>query len=758
MGAFSIHSTSSLRASAVEKVNTLVDSLKTIKTTLGNLVDLTPAVNFLNKAEASFDKFMDANYVTRNPLSFLAVAIRINNVVKLIFEPIFSAVSDGLSYVTDALSILNLFSIKDIYKELRTMPAAFKTAEKTSEKAKIILGGVATSGKVFSLADSLTKTIGALTDTIKTGANLAKLAPSLAAIGLIFSTAATAVKIWDLKETYQFGKKIKEQCCQKLMIEMGNDLKNRLKNSDLEGKDELLKKIDHAIKISHKTTEKSLYKSIQKELTKVPLNYTELSHLLDNVPVFEGPLHDLKNGVHQFNELSQASKLLRDPTFIKSCQEKTSLLLDVALDDLKNLDKTGPDVNFKTLKKELKQAAASIDHELLASIDRSSKLAYLDVLAHYNQKTVGKAYQLKGADLQGSAKKVTVHYEKLRAEGNFSKADEMLTSHHRELKGRISYKKTTDVLALGLNAVGMASSAIGIAISFGALGTPAAPAGIVLGAVASALGIALTYAKYKQNSKSEENLGITESKHQVEWQNKLEALNLPDDLFLKNLNPGQQKLLESIRQKMDSADFDTLLYYRFNLPKVDPNASFEEKAKQTEALETAMGLNDLIVSMNKWAKKKPLIQERNLDKHLAHQLKKIDFNQVPETAKEIFITVQDKIRNKQYHTKELELLRLEENWTPEQKAAVANTNSLILSMNRGYQTRMGIKISNLTKRCDILPLLLKNAYNLTDENVLKLINGEELCTSPQMQQRVNSLKAEFAKLANLKQEYAHFIS
>lgn len=758
MTAFNISSAASFKAIIAEKANNLVDSLKAIKTKLGEVVDLTPVIAFINKADASIDKLLDSNYVTRNFIAFLTTTIHVNKVFKLLIEPIFIGVGDALSYANDSLSIVNILSLREIYKDLKAMPGAFKTAEKTVEKAKVILGAIATSGKIFSLTDNLTKAIGAFAGTIKVGSNLSKLAPSLGAIGLILSTAGTALKIWDLKETYQFGDKIKERCCQQLIVELESDLKAKIKNSKLEGKEQLLNKLDRAIEISNKTAEKSVYKSIQKELDKDPLNYTALGHLLDKVNLPEGPLADLKVSVHQTGELVQMAGLLKKPEFIQSCQENTALLLDVALIELKNLGKENPDIHFTKLKKELKQAAATIDHELLASIDRSSKLAYLDVLANYNPNKVGRAYQLKGADLQGSAKKVAAQYKKLKAEGNISQADELLISHHRELKGRVSYKKTTDVMVLGLNAVAMASSVIGIAIGFGALGTPAAPAGIVLGAVAGALGLGLAYAKYKRNIRSEENLGIMETKHQKEWQSKLDSLSRPVNPFMQNLNPGQKKLLEMMRAKMDDADFDGMLFYRFNLPKVNPKASPEERAEQKEALKTAVELNELIVSMNKWAKKKPLIHEHNLDRHLTHQLKKIDFNQVPEDAKDTFLMVQDKIRNKQYFTKGLELIKLEKNWTPEQKAAVANTNSLILSMNRGYRTSMEMKISNLTKRCEILPTLFKNEFKLTDETVQKLISGERPCTSSHMQKRVDSLKAEFAKLESLKREYAHFSS
>lgn len=737
----SASSTSSVRATIADKIESLIDTCKSVKTALGDFVDLTGIVGYLSKAETAFNEFTNSHFVTNNYQAFLSTAIHVSKLVKLIAKSISSGAGAAAGHITDSLQIFSIINIKSTVDELKAIPAAFKAAQKTAEKSKVILGAMAAVGKVFTLADSAIKGISSFTNTIQVGSHLAKLAPSLAAVGLILSTAATALKIWDLKETYQFGNKMKKQCCQQLIITLENELKAKINESSVKDKDKLLAKLDHAIKISHKTNEKAVYKSLQKELSKNPIEITTLAPLLEKVNVTSGPLLALKNNVEAVN-------LLANPKFVQECQENTAKFLDVALDDLKNLGKSEEKVNFKTLKKELKEAVATIDHELLADIDRSSKLAYMDVLADYNVKKVGKAYQLKGADLQGTAKKVAEQSRKLIAEGDLSKADEILSSHHRELKRRVTFKKTTDFMALGLNGVGMASSAIGIGVAFGALATPAAPAAIILGVAASVLGLGLAYAKHKKNIRSEENLGITESRYQKKWQDKLAAIKGRDnDPFINNLNPDQKKLLEGMTEKINNGEFDEISYYRFALPVVDPKATPDEQKVQKAALKTANELNNIIISMNKWAGKKPYVQERFLGRHLSHQLPKIDPTHVPPEGKEVFLLVQQKIQNKNYDAEGLKLLTLNPAWTPEQKAAVANINNLILSIYRAHQTRLNVSISNLTKRCEIMPILFKNEFPGND--LEELISGRKQCTSPKMQERVNVIRSDRSKLAAL---------
>ena len=82
----------------------------------------------------------------------------------------------------------------------------------------------------------------------------------------MLSTAFTALKIWDLYDTYKFADKMKEKCCIGMVRNLEEDLKNEFK-----GNQPLLAKLDLALAIDKGKKLKKLHQkeqAFQVELSK----------------------------------------------------------------------------------------------------------------------------------------------------------------------------------------------------------------------------------------------------------------------------------------------------------------------------------------------------------------------------------------------------------------------------------------------------------------------------------------------------------
>lgn len=742
--------TSSIRDVLTDKADSFLQKLQPVQTSIGKVIELTGATHLYDEIKTTLSQSKHVTFIKESFLPILIVAVQVVKVANFVANEIKK--TDVPIYLISAFHIISFLNVKDIYYDLKALPKMWREAEKIKEKIQVILRGGATAGKIVSTIGFVLDLVVVFMYAAKAGSHLIKLAPSMGAAGLTFSIFTSALKIWDLKKIFQFGAKIKKECSQQLVIQLETELRNKIENSSLGSKDQLLTKLNHSIEISRKINEKSLYKSIKKELSNNKVNYENLENLLDKLDPQEGFLLDLKKELKLSSGLHETITCLNDPQFKKDYYDLTNKMLKVVLDDLKNLNEGQESVNFKTLKRELKQAISTIDPEFLAEIDRSSKLAYLECIAEYKTKKIGKVYQLKGEELQGSAKKVALEVRKLIDENRLYEADTLLGAQHHLFKGRISYKKWADVMSLGLNMVGTASAAISIAIALGSLGSPAAPVGIALGVVASVLGLSLAYAKYRQNIKIEENLGITESTLQKNWENAFEKITERNDDFMKNLNPNQKILLDMIGTKIQQNDFDKILYYRFNLPAIDNKASPTDRQAQKAALETAKELNQLIESMNEWAKKRPNVQERVLNKHLAHQLPKINSNTLPPECMEAYRKLAHRVKAKNVVVHELDLVTIDSTWNPEQRAAVRSMNSLIYAIHQTYRYKLETRVSNLEERSAMLVSRIKEDFQIQEEEFNDFIEGAKQSKSLKLQNIVKEFKVNLAQLQSEQQK------
>ena len=168
----------------------------------------------------------------------------------------------------------------------------------------------------------------------------------------------------------------------------------------------------------------------------------------------------------------------------------------------------GEQVDLKSLKKEIKKAAAELNPAILERVNRSAKLTYMNILADYNTKKLKKFYQVEGTEIQSAAKK-TITLANSLMNKNPDLADEKLSIAYKTLKGRVTYKTFGDKLSLLINAVSMVASSISLAVAAGTLPSPAAPVGIALAVVTSAAGLLLALVNTFKTIRFQENMGIS---------------------------------------------------------------------------------------------------------------------------------------------------------------------------------------------------------------------------------------------------------
>lgn len=730
--------------------------LISIKTKLGSLVHLTGVVENLKKDLGKLRSVIGSEFCP----PYLSCAIHVEKFVNAILnadvvKSLFTQGPEVGSHILGVLQGINVLSLYNIPKKLKTEYGLYKNAVTASETAKSILGGLAAIGKVFSAADNLIKSINSFSEMtlIPVGSKLAKLAPSLGSIGLILSTAAASVKIWDLKGTFHVANKVKEKCRHKLILNMENQLRQKISESGIkEGeKDKLINKLNNAIIDSHKTSEKKLYLLIKKELTKKPLSLEALEQLCAKLS--DGsPLSGLKEKVEKLRVYQDRINCLKDPLFIEDCEKQTARAFEM-MDKLtsemlamtrRGLTRTSEESEaVQTFKKDLKNALSSSsqdEREFIEEIDRNSKLVYLDVVAHYKEKKIGKALDVNGKQFQASALKVADQFNHLKKAEKFTEADDFLTSHYKELKGRIKYRKKSEGKGLFIDAIGMGSSAIAISSVYGAItaatvGTIAAATaittgGIALGVAAAVFGLVIAYKKYNAKQKFEENMGMTEANKLKEWDQKLEQFKLQNGSFFAH-SPGNQELLDRISFRIESKNVDSLM-----------NARFTALPDDEEGAKAAKSLNDLINEMNEWTLNKPLIQKRNYINQqkvrLEKNLSEIDEKQLPREHKALLGDLKKKLSHNDFDLSKISFLSVSPGSKPETQIAIERTNQLIQSMMETHVEGLERDLDIYLKRKE---LLLNNfEHEFPNENLEELAKDSKKISGMQVKLRLSVLR------------------
>lgn len=610
------------------------------------------------------------------------VALFVLGKVKKVFDTLeIKEAIKGFTIAEGVISIISLIELKELYSDNKKFSQQIKEAVKTSEIAKTVLAGIGLLSQIAKVPIVIQEAFAPLVNligNIDLGELLQadKWAPSLGGISLVLSTAFTALKIGELYDTYKFANKMKEKCCLELIRNLEDDLKEEFK-----GNKPLLAKIDLALAFDKGKRLKKLHKkelTFQKELSKMNPDPEVLLKTLENVNVQDDKSQKMIEQLKATLSLYELNECLTKPAFKKDIQDKTSKLLGITYKEMKSHLKKGENVDIKELKKEIKKAAAQLNPEILNSINRSAKLAYLTILSEYNTKKLQSFYQIKGDQIQASTKKTVALANDLFSHQKFRSGDEKLTIAYKQLKGRVKHKSFSSKISLGLNTLSMASASIALAISVGSLATPFAPVGIALGILVSAVGLLnVFYNTYKSN-KFQENMGITEMNLVKKMQKQFSELG-DEHLFVKSLSTNQRVLFDLIKQKVKDEDFNTSILNLFAVPKIDRHSTDDERAVRLAAKQ----MNRLIKSMNHWSEKKVVIQEKLIAKQWSTQLKKIDPKILPgKSFRNLRLDLLHLLEEKKYDKMDaFKKIAIRDEWNVQQKAAVEQLNHLMDSMH-----------------------------------------------------------------------------
>lgn len=722
----------------VQASETKTEFIKEVKTHLGSVVNLTALKKSYTDSKKRYKEAVQEspNILVRHYWDLIEFISTIDSTVVFYLTKIqddmknidFKNEIAGLKLFGNVISIFNLYSLKSLFKEIKNYPQQLREAEKTNQVARAVLSGIGLLSKIVKLPVTIIESIAPLTNLIRIInleeiVKLSNWAPSLGAVSLVLSTALTSLKIWDLYDTYKFADKMKEKCCLELIRNLDEDLKNEFKENQL-----LLAKLDLALAFDKGKKLKKLHQkelAFQVELAKKNPDPEILLQQLEE-------LHSTTEGTQAIIEqlkatisLYQLNQCLTYPEFKKSVLSTTAELLNKTKDEMDPMIAKGNQVNLKTLKKEIKRAAAELNPEILDRVNRSAKLTYLNILADYNPKKLTKFYQVDGKEIQGATKNTIAVVNSLMNKNQFNRADETLSIAYKELKGRVTYKTFGDKLSLLINAVGMAATSVSLAISFGALPSPAAPAGIALGVAASAAGLLLTMVNTIKTIRFKENLGIAESNLQEKLQERLQELG-DTHPFYKTLSPEQVQLFNLVKKQVAEGNFNNPIHYRFAVPKVTWQSTSDERSRQKATKQ----MNRMIQSMNEWSVKQEIVQERTHSKFWSSQLKKINLNYLPEKSYvNLWLNLQQIVKNKNFNKIDnLKQIPINTEWDSNQKYAVEQLNNLINSIQTAEETRCQTKSVTLTNKIEMLKLkflLDPNSKTPENEHILKECESQQ---------------------------------
>lgn len=608
----------------------------------------------------------------------------------------------GFTILEFAINLISLVELKKIYTDIKEFPKQFQEAVKTHEIAKVILSGFGLLSKITKVPITIVEAITPLADWIGKIdlieiLKFDKWAPSLGAASLILSVAFGALKIWDLHDTFKFADKMKEKCCLELLRNMEKSLKN-----EFTGNKPLLAKLELALAFDKGKQLKKIHKkelAFQNELSKEMPDPEVLLKFLNELDLPNKQSQTIVEQLKSTISLYQLNQCLSQPNFKQTVLETTSQLLDQTSKEMEILIKKGENIDLNVLKKQFKHAAAEINPELLNQINRSAKLAYLNVIGDYNAKKLKSVYQVEGEKIQGAVKKTVSLANSLLNKNEFRLADEKLSIAYKELKGRVTYKTFGSVVSLVINAVGMAAASITLAISAGSLATPAAPVGVALGILASALGLALAFYNTYKTVRFQESIGIVEMNLQEKLKKQIDKIG-KDHPFYKSLSPEQYTFFNYLKKQVGEGEFNKHIFFNFAVPEINRNSTSDEILKQ----KTAKKMNRLIKSMNEWNVKKESIQERILVKHWSVELKKIDTNFLPAKPYENFrLNLLRAVENKEfYRLGKIQPIPIKKSWNRQQKETIQQMNILIDSMHDAAEKRFEKSIDNLSNKIKMI--------------------------------------------------------
>ena len=138
-------------------------------------------------------------------------------------------------------------------------------------------------------------------------------------------------------------------------------------------------------------------------------------------------------------------------------------------------------------------------------------------------------------------------------------------------------------------------------------------------------------------------------------------------------------------------------------------------------------MNRMIQSMNEWAEKREIVQERTLSGHWSSQLKKINLQHLPEKSyMNLWKNLQYIVENKKFNKVDnLKLIPIKSEWTLTQKAAIEQMNKLIDSMHNATVESCQTKVTTLTSKIEMLKLKFeREPISRTPKNQETLINWE----------------------------------
>lgn len=676
-----------------------------VKSYIGSVFDFTPFMKYLEESKKMYKENVEEspNILVQQRWGFLGFISTINKCALFVLEQVkdqfdkdkIKEAIKGFSIAECVISIISLIELKELYSDIKEFPAQLKEAVKTSEIAKTVLAGIGLLSRTVKVPIVIHETFAPLVDwigNIDLGEifKFDKWAPSLGGISLVLSTAFTALKIWDLYDTYKFADKMKEKCCLELIRNLEEDLKEEFK-----GNKPLLVKLDLALALDKGKRLKKLHKkelAFQKELSKKKPDPEILLKALEDINLQDEKNQKIVEHLRDTISLYRLNDSLSNPVFKRDILDKTSLLIGDTYKEMKSQLKKGENIDLKLLKKEIKSSATRLNPELMDKVNRSAKLAYLNILSEYNTKKLKSIYQVEGDLVQTSAKKTIALANSLFNRQEFRAGDEKVAIAYKELKGRVKHKKFSTKISLTLNAINIASASI-------ALAGPTAPAGIALAVLAGAAGfLNACYNTYK-TIKFQENMGITEIKLINKFQKKLNEFG-DEHIFVQGLSTNQQELLDLIRNRVKDEDFSSIIHFKFTVPKTDRRSGEDERSKRLAAKQ----MNRLIESMNAWSEKKMRIQENLIVKHCSSQLKKIDPKALSTRHLEnLYSNLEYMIDAKNFHKlNSLRKVAVNENWSPEEKAAALELNNIIDSMHEISKKRHQRHVDELEVRSKIL--------------------------------------------------------
>lgn len=706
---------------------------KEVASYVGSVIDLTALNTYFEESSKLYKETVEEspNILVQQRSGILGFISTINKCALFALEQLKKTFDSehikdaikGITVLEFIVSFVSLIELKKTYEEIKNYPKQWREAIKTNDIAKNILAGFGLLSKIAKAPITIIETITPLAEWIN-HVNLHEILqfdkwlPFLGAASLALSSAFTALKIWDLHDTYKIADKMKKKCCLELIRNMENNLKDEFK-----GNKPLLAKLNAVLAFDKGKQLKKIHKkelAFQTELSKEKPDPEVLLKLLDelNLPNKQNQaiIEQLKSTI----SLYEMNECLSFPSFKQTVLATTSELLDQTFREMNILIKKGENINLNTLKKELKRVAAELNPELLNQINRSSKIAYLNVIGDYNADKLKSVYQVEGEKIQGAVKKTVSVANNLLNKNEFRLADEKLSIAYKELKGRISIKTFSSKISLLLNTVGMASASITLAIAAGSLATPLAPIGIALGLLASALGLALGFYNTYKTVRFQETLGIEESDFQKKMQEQINSIDINDSFFF-SLSPKQLSLFNSIKKQVAEGEFNKKIYSRFAVPTINWDSSNEERAAQKAVKQ----MNRIIKSINKWSEKKAAIQERSLVTHWSVELNKIDPDTLPSKRHENFrMNLLRAVENKEYYKLgKLKPIPLKSEWNRQQTAAVIQMNILIDSIHDASEKWFEKNIDTLTEKIAAINLQFKKEPELKTKRSKSLINS-----------------------------------